>query len=77
MDMLCSTGKVTDREAALEAVMEREKKMSTDMEHGIAFTLRREVARLTLNTSSQNEAVMRLIVLEEIVELKEFFLYHL
>ncbi|MDR1933772.1 MAG: PTS sugar transporter subunit IIA [Spirochaetales bacterium] len=37
LDMLMSTGKVKDREAALAAVLDREKKMSTGMENGIAI----------------------------------------
>ena len=34
---LASAGKLDDEEAALQAVMDREKKMSTGMEHGIAI----------------------------------------
>ena len=37
LDILVRTGKITDREAALAAVMEREDKMSTGMKHGIAI----------------------------------------
>ena len=37
LDILCKTGKVQDREAALQAVMDREEKMSTGMKHGIAI----------------------------------------
>ncbi|MDR0644919.1 MAG: PTS sugar transporter subunit IIA [Treponema sp.] len=37
IDMLVAAHKVTDRESALAAVMERENKMSTGMKHGIAI----------------------------------------
>ena len=37
IDILIASGKITDRKAALKAVMEREKKMSTGMAHGIAI----------------------------------------
>lgn len=37
IDVLVSAGKVTDRKAALKAVMEREKKMSTGLQNGIAI----------------------------------------
>jgi len=37
LDMLVKAGKVQDRQAALSAVMERERKMSTGMKHGIAI----------------------------------------
>jgi PTS system nitrogen regulatory IIA component len=37
LDILCKTGKIPDREAALTAVMDREEKMSTGMKHGIAI----------------------------------------
>ena len=37
LDILVRTGKIKDREAALNAVMEREEKMSTGMKHGIAI----------------------------------------
>jgi PTS system nitrogen regulatory IIA component len=37
IDQLTQTGKVTDRTAALEAVMAREAKMSTGMQNGIAI----------------------------------------
>ena len=37
LDILVAAGKVTDREAAYNAVMDREQKMSTGMKHGIAF----------------------------------------
>lgn len=37
LDMLCSTGKVRDRDAALQALMDNESRMSTGMEHGIAI----------------------------------------
>jgi PTS system nitrogen regulatory IIA component len=37
LDILVRTGKISDREAALAAVMEREDKMSTGMKHGIAI----------------------------------------
>ena len=37
LDILVKTGKIQDREAALNAVMEREDKMSTGMKHGIAI----------------------------------------
>ena len=37
LDLLVKTGKIQDRDAALEVVVEREKKMSTAMGHGIAI----------------------------------------
>ncbi len=37
LDMLCTTGKVRDRDAALQALMDNEARMSTGMEHGIAI----------------------------------------
>ena len=37
LDILVAANKITDRTAALAAVMERETKMSTGMKHGIAI----------------------------------------
>lgn len=37
VDLACASGKVSDREAALACVLEREAKMSTGMQHGIAI----------------------------------------
>ena len=37
LDILTSAGKVQDKAAAFAAVMDREKKMSTGMKHGIAI----------------------------------------
>lgn len=37
IDFLVKTGKITDREAALQAVLDREDKMSTGMQNGIAI----------------------------------------
>ncbi|MFQ3620558.1 MAG: PTS sugar transporter subunit IIA [Spirochaetales bacterium] len=37
LDIICRTGKVKDRNAALEAIWARERKMSTGMENGIAI----------------------------------------
>ena len=37
VDSLIAAGKIRDREAALSAILEREKKMSTGMQHGIAI----------------------------------------
>lgn len=37
IDLLVAAGKITDRKAAIKAVMEREKKMSTGMHHGVAI----------------------------------------
>lgn len=37
LDILVNNGKIKDRKAAYEAVMDREKKMSTGMKHGIAI----------------------------------------
>jgi PTS system nitrogen regulatory IIA component len=37
IDFLAAAGKITDREAVLSAVMEREQKMSTGMQNGIAI----------------------------------------
>ena len=37
LDILAATGKILDRQAAYNAVMDRERKMSTGMKHGIAI----------------------------------------
>jgi PTS system nitrogen regulatory IIA component len=37
LDILVSAGKISNRNAALSAVMDREQKMSTGMKHGIAI----------------------------------------
>jgi PTS system nitrogen regulatory IIA component len=37
LDILVAAKKITDREAAYSAIMERERKMSTGMKHGIAI----------------------------------------
>lgn len=37
VDIVMATGKVGDREAAIASVMERERRMSTGMKHGIAI----------------------------------------
>ena len=37
IDVLVSSGRIKDRKAALKAVMEREKKMSTGLQNGIAI----------------------------------------
>ena len=37
IDFLVARGRIKDREAALKAVLEREQKMSTGMQHGIAI----------------------------------------
>ena len=37
LDILVKAGKVTDKKAALECVLDRERKMSTGMKHGIAI----------------------------------------
>ncbi len=37
IDLLVSAGKVTNRKAAVKAIVEREKKMSTGMQNGIAI----------------------------------------
>jgi len=37
LDLLMASGKVRDRKAALKAILEREKKMSTGMQNGIAI----------------------------------------
>jgi PTS system nitrogen regulatory IIA component len=37
LDILAASGKIQDRDAALAAVMDRERKMSTGMKHGIAI----------------------------------------
>ncbi|MDR0495771.1 MAG: PTS sugar transporter subunit IIA [Treponema sp.] len=37
LDILVAAGKIPERKAALEAVMDREMKMSTGMKHGIAI----------------------------------------
>jgi mannitol/fructose-specific phosphotransferase system IIA component (Ntr-type) len=37
LDLLMGTGKVKDRDAALECILEREKKMSTGIQNGVAI----------------------------------------
>jgi PTS system nitrogen regulatory IIA component len=37
LDILVRTGRIQNREAALDAVLDREEKMSTGMKHGIAI----------------------------------------
>jgi PTS system nitrogen regulatory IIA component len=37
LDILVAAGKIPDRKAAIDAVMDREMKMSTGMKHGIAI----------------------------------------
>src|SRR5690606_18563973 len=37
LDLIVRTGRVPDRKAVLKAVLEREKKMSTGMHHGLAI----------------------------------------
>lgn len=37
IDLLVTRGRIKDRDAALRAVLEREQKMSTGMQHGIAI----------------------------------------
>lgn len=37
VDRLVATGRITDRAAALQAIIERERKMSTGMQNGIAI----------------------------------------
>ena len=37
VDRLVTAGKITDREAALDVIFEREKKMSTGMQNGVAI----------------------------------------
>lgn len=37
LDLICTTGKVSDRATALQALMARERKMSTGMDHGVAI----------------------------------------
>jgi PTS system nitrogen regulatory IIA component len=37
LDILIANKKITDREAVLSAVMERERKMSTGIQHGVAI----------------------------------------
>ena len=37
VDFLVNTGKISDRDAALQAVLDREEKMSTGMQNGIAI----------------------------------------
>ena len=37
LDILVATGNVKNREEALEALLERERKMSTGMQHGVAI----------------------------------------
>ena len=37
LDLLIRNGKVKDRDAALKAILDRERKMSTGMQHGIAI----------------------------------------
>lgn len=37
IDLLVDSGRITDRKSALKSVLEREKKMSTGMHHGVAI----------------------------------------
>lgn len=37
VDLLVAAGKLTERQAALNCVLERERKMSTGMQHGVAI----------------------------------------
>lgn len=37
IDLLVAANKITDREAAMNCILERERKMSTGMQHGIAI----------------------------------------
>lgn len=37
IDTMCATGRIKNRDSALKAVLEREQKMSTGMQHGIAI----------------------------------------
>ena len=37
LDMLVGTGKISDRQAVLDAILEREEKMSTGLQHGVAI----------------------------------------
>jgi len=37
VDLLMKSGKIRDRDAALQAVLERESKMSTGIQHGVAI----------------------------------------
>lgn len=37
LDLACATGKVADRELALDSVLQREDRMSTGMEYGVAI----------------------------------------
>lgn len=37
IDLMVESGKIADRKAVLDAVLERERKMSTGMQHGIAL----------------------------------------
>ncbi len=37
VDMMVSAGKITNRKAAIKAILDREKKMSTGMQNGIAI----------------------------------------
>lgn len=37
VDLLMQSGKIKDRDAALQAVLERESKMSTGIQHGVAI----------------------------------------
>jgi len=37
IDLMVAAGRITDKKAALDAVLEREKKMSTGMQYGVAI----------------------------------------
>ena len=48
IDILVKAGKVTNKAEAREVVLDRERKMSTGMKHGIAIPLEFQITRLIL-----------------------------
>ena len=60
IDRLVATGKIKDREAALQAVLEREAKMSTGMQNGVAIphgktdAIKSLIAAIGLNKAGVN-----------------------
>jgi fructose-specific phosphotransferase system IIA component len=51
IDLIVACGRIADREAALKCVLERERKMSTGMQHGIAIPHGKSSSVTTLVTA--------------------------
>ena len=55
LEILIKAGKVTDKASALECVLDREKKMSTGMKHGIAIPHGKTDTVLSLDHKSRRQ----------------------